>query len=115
MSHAELIKHSPTFWQRGPNYLHWCLGCQCGHVYPTNRINGPNWSFNGNVEKPSFTPSMRIFTPAGPYGENDEMVPEKTICHYYVTDGQIAYCSDSDHELAGKTLPLEPIPDTYGF
>jgi hypothetical protein len=114
MSH-ELIKHTPFLWQRGPNYLHWCQGCKCGHVYPTGRTNGPNWSFNGNVEKPSFSPSMLIFIPAGPYGENDENVPQRTICHYFVTDGQIRFCGDSPHQFAGQNLPLLPIPEDYGF
>jgi hypothetical protein len=100
----ELIKHSPVFWQRGGNFLHWCRGCGHGHVYPT-----PRWTFNGNVQNPSFTPSMRIFTP-----KTDEQ-PEQTICHYFVTDGKIAYCGDSAHELKGQTLPLEPIPEDYGF
>jgi hypothetical protein len=111
----DLIKHTPYLWQRGGRYLHWCQGCKCGHTYNTRREGGPNWTFNQNLEKPSFTPSMRIFVPAGPYGDNDEQVPERTLCHYFVTDGQIAYCGDSDHPLKGQTLPLEPIPDNYGF
>lgn len=112
---APLEKLTPFLWKRGFNYLHWCSACKCGHRYPTNTIGGPSWTFNGNHEAPSFTPSMRIFTPAGPYGDNDEVVPEKTICHYYVTNGMIAYCGDCDHALLGKTVALDPIPEDYGF
>lgn len=109
------IKSSPYLWRKDyPNgsqvYMHWCQGCKQGHTYQV-----PRWTFNGNLERSSFTPSMRIFVPAGPYGDNDEHVPERTICHYFVTDGQIQYCGDSDHPLKGQTLPLEPIPDNYGF
>jgi hypothetical protein len=109
-----LIKHTPYLWQRGPNFLHWCQGCKCGHVYPTKRINGPNWAFNGNVESPSFTPSMLIFMP--PRKRQDgSMTGQKTICHYYLTDGKLAFCGDSPHEFSGKTVSLEPIPEDYGF
>ena len=112
MAH-ELIKHTPFLWQRGPNYLHWCPGCKCGHVYPTKRENGPNWGFNGNVESPSFTPSMLIYTPIY---RNGEPTGERHVrCHYYLTDGQIRYQPDCPHEFSGKTVPMEPIPDDYGF
>lgn len=113
MAH-ELIKHTPFLWQRGPNYLHWCQGCKYGHVYPTKRINGPNWDFNGNVEKPSFNPSMLIFIPERT-DEDGTKSPQQTTCHYYVTDGEIRYQSDCPHQYSGQHLPLEPIPENYGF
>jgi hypothetical protein len=111
----ELEKLTPFLWRRGPNYLHWCQGCKEGHVYPTARVNGPNWSFNGNVQSPSFTPSMLIYIPAGNYGEDNKFVPQRTRCHYYLTDGRLAFCTDSPHEFSGQTVPLEPIPEDYGF
>ena len=107
-------KLSPVLWRRQyPNgmeiYLHWCPGCKSGHVYHVGNSSGPTWSFNGNFEQPSFTPSMRRFTPAHD-GE-----PEQTDCHYFVTAGKILYCSDSRHSLSGQTVDLPPIPEDYGF
>jgi hypothetical protein len=110
-----LIKHTPFLWQRGPNYLHWCPGCKCGHVYPTKRINGPNWEFNNNVESPSFNPSMLIFMPEHTRSDGTKS-PQKSICHYYLTNGVINYQGDCEHELAGRQkVALEPIPEDYGF
>jgi len=117
-----LEKLSPYLWRRvdkrgGALYLHWCEACGHAHTYPVG-INGrPNWTFNNDVESPSFTPSMHIFIPAGPYGENEEMVPQRTTCHYYLTNGSIQYQGDCHHDngYAGKTVPLKEIPDDYGF
>ena len=116
-----LEKLSPVLWRRrlkgNPNaaiYLHWCQGCGHGHTYPTGHANSKhNWGFNGNFEKPSFTPSMLFFVPAGRYGDPD--MPQRTICHYFVTDGEIRYCKDSPHKFSGQNLSLQPIPDDYGF
>ena len=107
-------KLSPILWRRqNPNgsaiYLHWCPGCGHGHTYHT-----PAWSYNGQADQPSFTPSMRIFVPAGADDDGDTW-SEETVCHYFVTDGQIMYCSDSPHKLSGQSVPLPPIPEDYGF
>jgi hypothetical protein len=125
MAYAPTEKLTPFLWRKAKEgnpgaayYLHWCPACKRGHSYPIGGVAGPhNWQFNGNIEEPSFAPSMRIFIPAGPYGDNDEMVAEQTVCHYYLTDGKIIYQNDCHHDrgFAGKTVPLEPIPDNYGF
>lgn len=114
-------KLSPVLWRKRRKvkpemayYLHWCQGCGHCHTYPTGGISDrANWNFNGNIESPSFTPSMHIFIPAMML--DGEQRPQRTICHYYVTDGNIAYQMDSDHEFRGQTLPLQPIPEDYGF
>lgn len=62
--------------------------------------NGAQWSFDGNVEAPTFMPSMLIRV-----GH-----PPKTLCHYFIKAGMIEFLSDSSHALAGKTVPLPPIP-----
>ena len=56
------------------------------------------WGFNGNLEKPTITPSiLRYETPGNPR------------CHSFVTDGKIAFCSDSTHSMAGQTIELPEI------
>lgn len=32
------------------------------------------------------------------------------VCHLFVTDGKIIYCSDCTHEYAGKSIDLPDIP-----
>src|SRR4051812_4201754 len=105
---------SPFLWRKplpngGASYLHWCAGCGHGHTYQVKQPTRPNWTFNGSIDKPTFTPSMRVFLPA--HGEGMKHSPEQTICHYFLTDGMIRYLPDCQHRLAGKTMPLEPIPE----
>jgi hypothetical protein len=89
-------------------YAHWCAGCECAHIFYT-RPGSPQWTFNGNMESPSFEPSMRFFH----HANKDK--PEKTLCHYFLRDGVIEYLADSgDHDLRGKH-PLQDIPDGYGI
>lgn len=90
-------------------YLYWCPGCKSAHHVWCNASSGPNWSFNGDEQKPTFNPSVRHFVPA------QDGEPEETTCHYFIRDGMIDYCTDSQHEFAGKTIPMEPVPDNYGL
>lgn len=88
-------------------YRFYCPGCERAHVYYV----GPNqWEFNGNLEKPSFTPSLRNYHPAYVDPDTGQKVPEKTLCHLFVTDGQIVYCGDCPHALSGQTVPLPDWP-----
>jgi hypothetical protein len=95
-----------------------CPGCgQCHYVNiapPTDK-NGPVWGFNGNTERPTFTPSVKV---SGTKRLTDAQIEEfkKTgalpepvdfVCHFFVRDGHIEYCGDSTHALAGKTVPME--------
>lgn len=76
-----------------------CPGCKHTHVFNTNESRRPAWSFNGDFEKPTFTPSMIVrhrFINGAP----------TAICHFFVRDGQIEFLADSTHELAGKTVPM---------
>lgn len=89
--------------QSSQGYIFYCPGCKEAHHYWTKPERGHVWAFNGNVERPTFTPSLRLF-------ETDNGV-EHTICHLFVTDGQIIFCGDSNHDLKGKTVPLPELPD----
>lgn len=91
-------------------YKFWCPACRCTHVFRTEKesLDGkprPTWSFNGDMDSPSFTPSMVFF--------EEENGVRKTICHFYVTKGVIDYCSDSPHEFRGKKIPLGDIPENW--
>lgn len=70
-----------------------CPGCKHGHSYTV-----PRWTWNGSMDKPTFTPSLLNTT------------PEKR-CHLFVTDGRIHFCSDCRHELAGQTVEMEDEDD----
>lgn len=58
----------------------------------------PTWTFNGNLANPTFTPSL-LYHAAG----------STKRCHLFVTNGQIVYLDDCEHELKGKTIPMEDV------
>ena len=73
------------------HYMFYCPGCQEYHAY---RV--PDWTFNGNMDRPTFTPSL--LHSGKDYPGNQ--------CYLFVTDGKIHYCSDCDHSLAGQTVDM---------
>jgi hypothetical protein len=99
----------------GDKIMFWCPGC--GHAHGIG-IKPPNgWTFNGNPDSPTFTPSVLVqshtWTPPV-HSENLADWKRKpwdqekvgTICHSFVTDGQIQFLGDCTHALAGQTVPL---------
>jgi hypothetical protein len=100
--------------QKAGVYGFHCPGCKHSHYYTTNENKEAqlHWGFNGNMAKPTFTPSLlnRWGKHVDPNWEEPEGEgPEggwSGICHLFVTDGQIIYCSDSTHKLAGQTVPM---------
>jgi hypothetical protein len=82
-------------------YAHYCPGCDSLHVFAVDRPfdNGARWTFNGDLEKPSFSPSMNV-------GDN--------WCHYHLTAGMLIYTpGNTGHGLSGQTLPLPELPPDY--
>lgn len=74
-------------------YVFWCPGCQETHSYvvgPESQDSGPRWKFNGDMEKPSFLPSLKY--------------PK---CHLWVDNGIIDYGWDCKHRFRGKKIPLQ--------
>lgn len=92
---------------------HWCPACAEVHVFTIEGKNssGAAWTWNGNIDKPTFTPSMLIRTgprPTVPVGRPD--AGRVDVCHYILTDGVINYCGDCTHGLAGQSVPLPDWP-----
>jgi hypothetical protein len=88
-------------------YSFYCPGCKHQHSYPVNS-DGTGWTFNGNMELPSFTPSLlnQLKVQNEKTGEYDIV---KSRCHLYVTNGKIQYCNDCTHEFAGQTIDIPEI------
>jgi hypothetical protein len=100
-----------------------CLGCGHNHVVYTNPqvYQESTWGFNGDVNNPTFTPSLLVrsghFIPDFKAGErcwctyNNEHLDspkpfECTVCHSFITDGKIQYLNDCTHHLRGQTIEL---------
>lgn len=86
-----------------------CPGCDSLHVVNI-QPPGPVWSFNGDSDKPTLSPSIRVTWPANP-NATEEFKEWRTerVCHSFVKDGMIQFLSDCYHPLAGKTVELPEI------
>ena len=73
------------------------------------RISGahPVWEWNGDLNNPTVSPSIRISYPANPNAleEFKEWRLER-CCHMFVKDGKIQFLNDCTHLLAGLTVDI---------
>jgi len=90
-----------------------CKGCDERHTVVVARgigDIGPVWGFNGSLELPTFTPSLRVTWPANPNAiAGFEEWRTERCCHSFVADGRIQYLGDCTHSLAGQTIDLPEI------
>lgn len=89
--------------RRGPaQYFHWCPACEGMHPLPDG------WTFNGNVDRPTFSPSFKQTFVRWSGGVDQAGIGQgerqQVVCHYIITDGRIQFCSDSWH---GRTDVVE--------
>jgi hypothetical protein len=100
----------------GGRLVFWCPGCEEAHG-----VTG-GWTWNGDAERPTFTPSVLVLS--GHFAPGHQQPPAPCWCSYnaehpgnpapfrcyrchsFVTDGQIQFLSDCTHALAGQTVPL---------
>lgn len=87
---------------RPGEFIFQCPGCDSLHMTWTalpNDLTGAKWQFNGDVNRPTISPSLLV---RWDYG------PEKTkhVCHSFIKDGMIQFLSDCTHALAGQTVEI---------
>lgn len=107
---SDLIKHTRKLWERrstqDSHLLFWCPACKRGHSFQT-----PRWTFDNKVDLPTFTPSLLLY-----YVDPEDVDKKRvTVCHLHVTNGQLQYCNDNPHSFNARTVPMEEIPENYGF
>jgi hypothetical protein len=102
-----MSKVSPYLFRLSCGYQHWCPACKELHYIAVDRplTNGAKWSFDGDLELPTFSPSISIRTP----GDAEDKAPP-WHCHYFLKSGKLQFLSDSTHELSGRTVLLPPLP-----
>lgn len=80
-------------------FAHYCPGCHTMHgiatrePYPFER----RWRFNGNLHAPTFAPAVT-------------MIDTSSVCTYLLEHGTLYFGERCSHELAGKAVPLPPLP-----
>lgn len=97
----------------GDRVLFRCPGCDDNH-----QISVGTWTFNGDLERPTFTPSVLVR--AVQWGGAPEPTKAatrrarhpnvaaggQTVCHSFVAEGRIQFLGDCTHVLAGQTVDL---------
>jgi hypothetical protein len=78
------------------HYFFWCPGCDSAH-----RFDVPRWSFNGDMESPTFAPSLLY----------REINGGPTQCHLFLRKGKLQFLNDCPHDLAGRTVDIPQWPD----
>jgi hypothetical protein len=78
-------------------YVYWCPGCgYCHHIktkeYNTDPAHHPQWEWNGDMDKPTCSPSF--------------LIGGAKRCHSFIHDGKIEYLQDCDHDLKGTTVDM---------
>jgi len=85
-----------------------CPGCDQQHQIWTGNGPGPAWQFNGDVESPTFSPSLLVRM--GPKPDPVTHLAPKgapgQVCHSFIREGNIQFLSDCTHSLAGQTVEL---------
>lgn len=108
----------------GGRVAFWCPGCNQCHAIPVADQHNPgiNWGYNGNPERPTFTPSILVrsghYVPSSAdqcwckFNADRVAKGEEPsgftcgVCHSFVTDGRIQFLNDCTHALAGQTVDL---------
>lgn len=74
----------------------YCPGCEKNHfIYTNPKFSSIVWGFNGDSEKPTFTPSLLC---------NPDK--EASRCHSFITNGHIQFLGDCFHDLKNQTIEL---------
>lgn len=112
----------------GGHIAFWCPGCGTSHQIGVEAPARVVWGFNGNGDRPTFTPSIfvrgvrieggseeieRIIDSYKLPEEREAMLADRrinTVCHSFVTDGRIQFLGDCTHALAGQTVEMPEWP-----
>jgi hypothetical protein len=91
----------------GERIWFFCPGCKDTHALRVNSSLQPCWTWNDDLEKPTFKPSLNCTIK---YGDPDR--PNR-VCHSFITDGKMQFLGDCTHELKGQTVPMPEIPEQF--
>lgn len=98
-----------------------CPGCEDIHTVVVGSGEGPRWTWNNDMVRPTFQPSVLCtnghYVSSHKPGDDcwctyNAANPERPSkfgckkCHSYITDGQIRFLDDCSHALKGQTVPL---------
>ncbi len=109
----------------GGGLTFWCEGCREAHTVWVGEGGGPRWTWNGDAERPVFSPSVLVRGTqverdadgrwTGEWKRDAAGNPLPRVCHTFIgcngaQPGEITYLGDCTHELAGQVRPLAEMP-----
>lgn len=80
------------------HYLINCPGCKSTHILDKR------WTFNGDFDHPTFSPSLNCSW--GPMPEGHPKASQIERCHSFITNGRIQFLGDCTHFLVNQTVDL---------
>lgn len=78
----------------------WCPACDHLARLPVNRTEGVSWTWDGNREAPTLSPSILQHASG-----------TMPTCHSFLENGVWRFLSDCTHAMAGMEVPMVPLPD----
>lgn len=112
---SAFVKLSAILRGNGHSVFFTCPACCEWHGVNVAHPDRPRWTWNGNVDKPTFSPSLLVRTGRA---VDPNWVPEEgdppEVCHSFITDGRIQFLDDCTHDLAGQTVDLPPWDEKDG-
>lgn len=88
------VPYEPSRSDEVIQFVFQCPGCGYGHGV---RVQGPEpiWAWNGNLEKPTFSPSLLV-----------NASDAKTRCHSFIREGMIQFLGDCHHDMKDMTVEI---------
>jgi Family of unknown function (DUF6527) len=89
-------------------WLVWCPACDHPHQFTAKMPNGSvGWTFDGNLESPTFNPSLRAR-----WDEGEAPKKVEKCCHANLIAGVWRYAGDSTHAFKGQRVPALDWPSS---
>ena len=81
-----------------------CPGCASFggtglHVLPITSVKQPSWTWDGNTEMPTLSPSILTLYRLG------------DVCHSFLRSGVFEFLDDCTHEFVGQAVPMPDLPE----
>lgn len=104
-------------------WMFWCPGCNDRHWFRIDhggapvRADGtplPVWSFDGNMDAPTFAPSLLYHTETGDWVDGKWVGTGRvTLCHLHLRAGMLEFLADCPHPLRDQVVPLPELPEPH--
>lgn len=109
---SKLVRPDPKYWPK-EDFGYWCPGCKTMHTVAVSQKNhsGASWKFDGNLQAPTFSPSINYKVNTPDMGDYYQPNVKSTTCHHFVRAGNIQFLGDCTHEMRGQTVPLPDFPE----